>query len=198
MPTSRGSSASSTPSGSRRRIHFGIESIVREPTAQTNRFLLLVELNKGQLGIQDFQLLLPKQSQAFDGLNAYFFHELPFNGAYLGGDNVILQEKAELNAVEGGTDEPVARVLGHTLGVALSLRPKREPRTSLLALGTTGVALDDAESERVRRVAKTVPGAMTVAEARRAAEAAQASGQSERAKRLRAWLAEIPGETKTQ
>jgi hypothetical protein len=99
-------------------IRFGLESILHEPAAPTDRFLLLAELNKGQLGIQDLQLLLPKSSQVFDGLNAYFFHELPFNWAYLGSDNVNLQEKAELNAVAGGTDEPVARVLGHTLGVA--------------------------------------------------------------------------------
>jgi hypothetical protein len=180
------------------RIRFGIESILREPAAQTGRFLLLAELNAGQLGIQDFQLLLPKPSQAFDGLNAFVLHELPFNGAYLGGDNVILQEKAELDAVAGGTDEPVARVLGHTLGVALGLRPKRGPRTGLLALGTTGVALEVDECERARRIARTVPGAMNPAELRQAADAAQAAGQADRAKRLRGWLAEVPTETKAQ
>jgi hypothetical protein len=42
-------------------------------------------------------LLLPKQSRVSDGLHAFFFHELPFNGAYLGEDSVIAQQRAQLN-----------------------------------------------------------------------------------------------------
>jgi hypothetical protein len=86
-------------------LHFGLESIVREPAAQRERFRLMAELQRGALEMSDFQLLLPRQSGVFDGLHAYFFHELPFNGAYLGDDCAIVQEGARLKAVEGGSDE---------------------------------------------------------------------------------------------
>jgi hypothetical protein len=174
-------------------IHFGLESIVREPAAQRNRFRLMAELNGGELDATDFQLLLPRQSRAFDGLHAYFFHELPFNGTYLGDDCAIVQEGAQLKPVDGGIDEPVARVLGFALGRALSLQPRREPETNLMALGTTGIAIDADDAERARRVAKTIKGVLTFAEARQSAEAAQTAGQVDRAKRIRSWLAEIAG-----
>ena len=169
-------------------IYFGLESIVREPAAQRDRFRLMIQLKGGELGNTDIQLLLPKQSRAFDGLHAFFFHELPFNGTYLGDDCAIVQEGARLNEVKGGIDEPMPRVLGFSLGLALGLQPRREPQTSLMALGTTGVALDADDVERARRVAKTVNGVMTMAEAR---QAAQGAGNADASKRLQSWLAEI-------
>jgi len=173
-------------------IHFGLESIVREPAAQRDRFRLLAELKGGELQTSDFQLLMPRQSRVFDGLHAFFIHEVPFNGAYLGDDCALVQEGARLRAVTGGSDEPLPRVLGFTLGQALGLEPRREPETSLMASGTCGVALDAGDVERARRVARTINGVMTFAETRQAAEAAQAVGQIERARRLRSWLTEIP------
>ncbi len=172
-------------------IHFGLESIIREPAAGRDRFRVLAELKGGEMEMTDFQLLIPKQSRLFDGLHAVFFHELPFNGGYLGDDCAIVQEGAQLKPVVGGIDEAMPRVLGFVLGRALGLNPRREPETSLMALGTTGVALDADDAKRARRVAKTIKGAMTFADARQAAEAAQAAGQADRAKRLRSWLAEI-------
>jgi len=173
-------------------ITFGVESIVREPAAQRDRFRLLVELTQGQLDMADLELLLPKPSRVFDGLNVYFFHDLPFNGSYLGGDCVLVQEGAQLNEVKGGSDEPMARVVGHCAGRALSLLPRRGPETSLMALGTTGIDLDADELGRARRVAKTIPGVMTMAEARKAADAAQAAGDAARAKLLKSWIDAVP------
>ncbi len=172
-------------------IHFGLDSIVREPASQRDRFRLLAELNGGELEASDFLMLMPKQTRAFDGFHAYFFHELPFNGAYVGDDCVVVQEGARLKAVDGGIDDPIARVLGFALGRALSLQPRREPETNLMALGTTGVSIDADDAERARRVAKTIKGVLTFAEAQHAAEAAQTAGQAERAKLIRAWLDEI-------
>ncbi len=172
-------------------IHFGLESIIREPAVQRDRFRLLVELKAGEMEMTDFQLLIPKQSRLFDGLHAVFFHELPFNGGYLGDDCAIVQEGAQLKPVVRGSDEAMPRVLGFALGRALGLNPRREPETSLMALGTTGVAIDADDTERARRVAKTIKGTTTFADARKAAEDAQAAGQADRAKRIRSWLAEI-------
>jgi hypothetical protein len=169
-------------------IVFAIESIVREAAVQRERFQLIVQLNEGQIGLPEFQLLLPKPSRAMDGLHAYFFHSLPFNGAYLGEETVVLQEGVELNAVAGGVDDPMARVLGHCFGRTFGLRPREGPPSSLLALGTTGGDLDSGEIDRARRVARTIKGVLTVADARKAAEAAEAAGRTEQAKLVRSWL----------
>jgi hypothetical protein len=82
-------------------------------------------------------------------------------------------------------------VLGFTIGVTLGLMPRRAPETSLLAVGTTGTELNAADVVLARGVAKTVEGVMTVEEAQKAAVAAQAAGQADRAKLLRSWLTEI-------
>ena len=44
-------------------IVFGIESIVHEAAVQRDRFRLIAQLNDGQIGLSDFQLLLPKPSR---------------------------------------------------------------------------------------------------------------------------------------
>jgi hypothetical protein len=172
-------------------IYFGLESIVREQPAQTDRFRLIFELKKDGFELLDFAILLPKPSRVFDGLQVFFFHELPFNGAYLGDDCAIVQEGAALNGVKGGSDEPIPRVLGFAFGRALGLEPHSQPRTSLLAPGTNGINLDTNEVERARKVASTIKGVMTMAEARKAANAAQSAGQAERARKLGSWLSEI-------
>jgi hypothetical protein len=169
-------------------ITFGVESIAHEQVAQRDRFRLVVELKQGALDLSDLDLLLPKASRVFDGVSVYFFHELPFNAVYTSGDCVIVQERATLNEIAGGTDEPMARVTGHCLGRALSLLPRRQPETSLMALGTTGFGLDADEVERARRVAKTIPGAVMVSDARKAAEAAQAAGNAAKAKMFKSWI----------
>ena len=55
-------------------------------------------------------------------------------------------------------------------------------------MGTTGCALDSGEIDRARRVAKTIKGVLTVADAQTAADAAEAAGRAEQAKLLRSWL----------
>ena len=113
--------------------------------------------------------------------------------AYLGDDCVIVQEGAALNEVKGGSDEPIPRVLGFSFGRALGLQPRREPRTGLLAPGTNGINLDPTEVEQARKVARTIKGVVTMAEARTASEVAQKAGRTDRARKLASWLGEIPG-----
>ncbi len=93
-------------------IYFGLETIVREPAAQTDRFRQLVERKNGKLGVLDYFTLLLKPGRGFDGFHAFFFHDLPMNGASVVEDIVIVTEQARLKPVEGGIDEPIPRVLG--------------------------------------------------------------------------------------
>jgi hypothetical protein len=172
-------------------IYFGLESIVREQAVQTERLRVIAALRKGEIEPSDFTVLLPKPSRVFDGLQVFFVHRLPFNGTYLGDDCAIVQEGAALTEVNGGIDEPLPRVLGFAFGRAFGLEPRDGPRTSLLYPGTTGINLDASEVEQARKVARTVKGVMTVTELRKAADAAQKSGQAERAQKLGTWLREI-------
>ena len=109
-------------------IHFGLESIVREPAAQRDRFRLMAELNGGELAATDFQLLLPRQSRLFDGLHAVFFHELPFNGAYIGDDCAIVREGRSSSQSPGAAMSPCLRVLGFALGLRWVYSRAENPR----------------------------------------------------------------------
>jgi hypothetical protein len=175
-------------------ISFGLESIVREPAAQVERFKAVLELNNGELPDADaFAYLLPASSRSSDGLHLYIFREFPFNGYYINGaDAAIVKEKPELNEVKGGTKEWLARVAARGLGEALAL-VGRQDQIGLLSGGTNGVALNETEVGRARQVARTIPGALEVDDAAKAAEAASKAKDVARARQLWTWLSEVPG-----
>jgi hypothetical protein len=171
-------------------IHFGLESIVREPAENLERLRLVRELIESpRLPSRLFRDIRPEGTRDFDGLHVYYVHDFDVNGVYMGRDFAFVKETARLRDVEGGIDEPIPRVTSHELGHALGL-PHREDRTNLLASGTTGTALNADEVERARNTARGIRGARDVAALRRAAEAADA----EIARRLWTWLGEIPGD----
>ena len=171
-------------------LHWGLESIVREPAARQEKFQLARDLGKGvNLGI--YHLLVPEQSREFKGLHVYYIHKFAVNGVWLGGE-AFVQETAKLRPVEGGIDEPIPRVTAHELGHALGL-PHRQDRTNLLASGTTGTLLNRLEVESARQTAKSLAGVQTVAELQTEAAAAEKSGARRRARAIGTWLAEIPG-----
>ena len=172
-------------------IHWGLESLVREPAEREEAFAEARGRDgRGNLG--NYRLLFPEGSREFDGLHVYYLHRLPVNGVWLGGGAAVVQETAGLREVEGGIDEPIPRVTAHELGHALGL-PHRQARTNLLASGTTGTALNAEEVESARRAARSIAGALPVPDARKAADAADARGDREAARRLRGWLAQLPG-----
>ena len=161
-------------------IYFGVESVVREPAAKVDQFKRIrEELGGAPLGL--FRILRPEGSRAFDGLHVYYVHKLPVNGVYMGEDYSFVQETAKLREVEGGIDEPVPRVTGHELGHALGL-PHRQNRTNLMASGTTGTLLNEAEVKVAREKALKTKGAMRYDECVKKAEG------DERATR---WVEEI-------
>jgi len=140
-------------------VHFGTESIVREPAARVDEFKRVRDENGGAAPLNAFRPLRPDASRAFDGLHVYYVHKMPVNGVWMGGDFAIVQETAKLREVEGGIDEPVPRVTSHELGHALGL-PHRQDRTNLMASGTTGTLLNEAEVKVAREKALHVKGAL--------------------------------------
>ncbi len=176
-------------------IHLGVESIVYEPAAKQERFKLARDLD-GRGNLTMYRMLFPDSSRRFSGVHAYYLHKFSVNGVYLGGDEVVVQETARLREVEGGIDEPVPRVTSHEIGHVLGLA-HRQDRTNLLASGTTGTTLNTREVETTRAAALRKFKAMTVAEARAEATAAETRGDHTRAVRLRGWLAQIAASAST-
>jgi hypothetical protein len=173
-------------------IHWGLETVVREPAAEQGKFRLAREMIDPR-DLRLYRILLPENSRAFDGLHVYYLHSFPVNGVWLRDEGAIVQETARLRPVEGGIDEPIPRVTAHELGHALGLN-HRQDRTNLLASGTTGTSLNTKEIETARRRAQTIKGAATVADLRARAEGAAKDGTRDQAHRIWTWLAEIPGD----
>lgn len=191
-------------------IHFGLESIVREPAEPTDRYRLARNLALGDADEDEddqddaepkarrrrrvrlpnglFRLLRPEASRAFDGLHVYYVHDFDVNGVYMGSDYAFVKETASLRPVEGGIDEPLPRVTAHELGHALGL-PHRQDRTNLLASGTTGTGLSAAEIERARERARGRKGVLTFADLTADGPDLDAPARERRAR----WRAEIPG-----
>ncbi len=169
-------------------IHFGLESIVREPAEPSERFTPeRFKKDEGRTPLGLFRGLMPRASRAENGMNVYYIHKFSVNGVYLGDRIAFVQATARLREVEGGIDEPLPRVTAHELGHALGL-PHRQARTNLLASGTTGTSLNDAEIAKARDVARKVPGVLTATELRKQAEDEK---DGERARVLRRWAEEI-------
>jgi hypothetical protein len=171
-------------------IHWGLESLVREPAARPDRFLRARDLDGGD-NPRVYRILFPDETRRGDFVNLYYIHEFSMNGVWLGREAVV-KETAKLRTVKGGIDEPIPRVTAHELGHALGLS-HRENRTNLLASGTTGTELNAAEVEAARERARDLAGAMTVGQVRERAQAAESTGDRRVARRLWTWLAEVPG-----
>jgi hypothetical protein len=161
-------------------VHFGLESIVREPAANADEFKRVRDqIGSAPLGL--YRILRPDNTRAFEGLHVYYVHKMPVNGVWMGEDFAFVQETAKLHEVEGGIDEPVPRVTSHELGHALGL-PHRQDRTNLMASGTTGTLLNEAEVKVTREKALKVKGAMSYA------DCVKRAGEDARQKR---WVSEI-------
>jgi hypothetical protein len=66
------------------------------------------------------------------------------NGIYMGADAIVVKDTAALRTVKGGVDEPIPRVTSHEIGHAFGLG-HRQDTINLMASGTTGWSLNDAE-----------------------------------------------------
>ncbi len=94
----------------------------------------------------------PVETRSSTALNVYYVKQLDVNGFYTQ-RGIFVKDTAALRPVEGGIDEPIPRVTSHEIGHALSL-PHRQDTTNLMASGTTGTLLNDAEIQQAREAAR--------------------------------------------
>ncbi len=95
---------------------------------------------------------IPLKTRSSTALNVYYVKQLDVNGFYTQ-RGIFVRDTAALRPVEGGIDEPIPRVTSHEIGHALSL-PHRQDTTNLMASGTTGTLLNDAEIQQAREAAR--------------------------------------------
>lgn len=125
-------------------IQFRIESVVREA-------VLPLE-NADVTKRAELPARVPQESRARAAFDVYFVKELDVNGFYMP-RGIFVKDTAALRPVKGGIDEPLPRVTSHEIGHALSL-PHRQDTTNLMASGTTGTLLNEAEIMQAREAAK--------------------------------------------
>jgi hypothetical protein len=169
-------------------VHWGLDTLVREPAAKQEEFQAALKLREDAEG----DMLAPEGSRSSEGVDVYYIHKFSVNGVYLGNRMAFVQETAKLRPVPGGIDEPLPRVTAHELGHALGL-PHRQDRTNLLASGNNGTTLNEAEVARSRKRAESMPGSLNVPDLRKKVEELLAKGETSEARKLLAWLAEVPG-----
>jgi hypothetical protein len=152
-----------------------VEDILTESTARPEGF------DGARPDMIDFKKARPKKSLELGMIHVFYVHELPTNGVYLGSDAIFVKDTALLRPARGGTDEPIPRVTSHEIGHALGL-PHRQNTINLMASGTSGWSLSDAEIDVVRAWAKRQTWILTPAaafERKRYAVLASLPGDSE-------------------
>lgn len=110
-----------------------------------------------------YRALIPAKTREFDGFRVYYIHQFEVNGIYYGNRESMVKETARLRPVPGGIDEPLPRVTAHELGHGLTL-VHRQDKTNLMASGTTGTSLNEAEVNQAREAAGKLKGILAYAD----------------------------------
>jgi len=144
-------------------LYFYLESLVNEEANHPENYTQPATEgdNSGLLTLR------PLCSQSTNMFHIYYLKQMAMNGIYFP-EAIFVKDTASLRKVPGGIDEPLPRVTSHELGHAFGL-PHRQDTTNLMASGTTGIWLNDAEIKQVRSAAlkfdwiETAPRAVTKA-----------------------------------
>ncbi len=122
-------------------LALSLESILTEDAVKPEDF--------DERGLENFKRTRPAKTCDAGMIHVYYVHRLPTNGVFMGRDAIFVKDTAALRPVKGGVDEPLPRVTSHEIGHAMGL-PHRQDTINLMASGTTGWSIQDAEIDTVR------------------------------------------------
>jgi dipeptidyl aminopeptidase/acylaminoacyl peptidase len=163
-------------------IQFRIESIVREEVPP---------LGNADVGArEELPARMPVATRAEAAFDIYYVKQLDVNGFYMP-LGIFVKDTAALRPVEGGIDEPIPRVTSHEIGHALSL-PHRQDTTNLMASGTTGTLLNEAEIQQTRAASKKFPWIKPAPAVLQQADELFDTGKKDEARALYRALAALP------
>jgi hypothetical protein len=171
-------------------IQFYVDSILSEDAGAQELYASLGE----NLTEEHLRLVRPRPSRSDRMFHLYYVREMRPNGICLDSSHQLLfiKDTAELNPVPGGIDEPIPRVSAHEIGHALNLG-HRQDFFNLMASGTTGTGLNEAEVTAARRAADAFEWCLEAKEALEHAAKLTDPKDARRAAELYSALANLPG-----
>jgi hypothetical protein len=168
-------------------IHLPVERLVKEPAENPNAY----RQNHQSRNLRWLLALRPKASRAESWFHIYYLKRFGVNGVYIGRDGMFVKDIAHLRGVEGGVDEPIPRVTAHELGHAFTLK-HRQSVTNLMASGTSGWTLNEAEIKQVRIAAGKMKWIRPAKEILKEADMLHQQGRKNEAAILYRQIAGIP------
>ena len=145
----------------------------------------------GRQGTSTTFILTQMLKEMEECYHVFFMKRLGVNGVYLGRDGMFVKDLSRLRTVKGGLDEPIPRVTAHELGHAFTLK-HRQSVTNLMASGTSGWTLNEAEIKQVRTAAGKMKWIRTAEEILKEADVLHKQGKKKEAARLYSRIADIP------
>ncbi len=168
-------------------VHFYVESLVREEAAGQDGYAERARTNEPPALLT----LRPEATRSSNQFHIYYLHRCQPNGIYIGPGGIFVKDTASLRKVEGGIDEPLPRVSSHELGHAFTLQ-HRQDVTNLMASGTTGTWLNDAEIKQAREAAKKKEWIQPAPDVLKRADELDKAGKGDEAKKLFGIVAAVP------
>ena len=167
-------------------IQFYREPVVREAAAQPDAKPREPDAH------ETVRFYIPPATRGAEVFNIYYIKSFDVNGVYFSHPEAIfVKDTASLRKVEGGIDEPIPRVTSHELGHAFSL-VHRQDTFNLMASGTTGTTLNEAEIRQARESAAKRAWILPAAKCQEQAAALEKDGKLAEALTLYGRLAALP------
>ena len=168
-------------------IHFPIQTITTEAAANP----IIYRQNYQSRQLRWMLTLRPKASRTTNQFHIYYLKRFLANGVYIGPGGMLVKDTASLRSTQNGVGEPIPRVTAHELGHALTLK-HRQNVTNLLASGTSGWTLNDAEIKQAREAAKKIGWIQTASSVLKKADQTYEAGDKKQAKAIYRLIAGIP------